>query len=86
MLPRMHDRVGEQRAGQQRLADLQRVERRRAVAHPVGVLGAVGDQVDAELAARRLDRRVRLARRRAQHLGAPWRCARLRAARRCTGG
>ena len=55
--------------GQERLAGLQRVERRRAVAHPVRRVGAVGDEVDAELAARRLDGGVGLARGRAQDLG-----------------
>ena len=53
------DHVGDQRVGHARRRRLERDERRRAELDPPRLRAAVGDDVAAELAARRLDRRRR---------------------------
>src|SRR5258705_12638757 len=53
--------VGEQMAAADEIHRLQMGKARRADLALVGLVGAVGDQIDAELALRRLDRGVDLA-------------------------
>ena len=61
--------IGEHRLAAEEIHRLQMREARRADLAAIGLIGAVGDEIDAELALRRLDRGIDLAGRHVEALG-----------------